>query len=81
MKAFEERIGAAECGLERFQRMRDEYSRLFVAFDEAYKRTQKSELTAKIVALDKERDGYAYVMQKVAEAWAAKLEDETLADE
>ena len=61
--------------------MRDEYSRLFVAFEEAYKRTQKSELTAKIVALDKERDGYAYVMQKVAEAWAAKLEDETLSDE
>ena len=81
VKAFEERIRAAECGQERFQRMRDEYSRLFVAFDEAYKRTQKSELTAKIAALDKERDGYAYVMQKVAEAWAAKLEDETLADE
>ena len=79
VKAFEERIRAAECGQERFQRMRDEYSRLFVAFDEAYKRTQKSELTAKIAALDKERDGYAYVMQKVAEAWAAKIEDETLA--
>ncbi len=79
VKAFEERIRAAECGQERFQRMRDEYSRLFKAFDEAYKRTQKSELTAKIAALDKERDGYAYVMQKVAEAWAAKLEDETLA--
>lgn len=49
------------------------------AFDEAYKRTQKSELTAKIAALDKERDGYAYVIQKVAEAWAAKIEDESLA--
>ena len=71
VKAFEERIRAAECGQERFQRMRDEYSRLFVAFDEAYKRTQKSELTAKIAALDKERDGYAYVIQKVAEVWAA----------
>ena len=52
VKAFEERIRAAECGQERFQRMRDEYSRLFVAFDEAYKLTQKSELTAKIAALD-----------------------------
>lgn len=79
MKAFEERIRTAECGLERFQRMRDEYSRLFVAFDEAYKRTQKSELTAKIAALDKERDSYAYVMQKVAELWEKKLEDESLA--
>jgi len=29
--------------------------------------------------LDKERDGYAYVIQKVAEAWAAKIEDESLA--
>ena len=52
--------------------------RLFKAFDEAYKRTQKSELTAKIAALDKERDGYAYVIQKVAEAWVAKIEDESL---
>ena len=79
VKAFEERIRAAECGLERFQRMRDEYGDLFRRFDEAYKRTQKSELTAKITALDKERDGYAYVMQKVADVWAAKLEDEALA--
>ena len=79
VKAFEERIRTAECGQERFQRMRDEYSRLFVAFDEDYKRTQKSELTAKIAAIDKERDGYAYVIQKVAEVWAAKIEDESLA--
>ena len=78
-KAFQERIGAAECAQDRFREMRDEYGRLFKAFDEAYKRTQKSELTAKIAALDKERDGYAYVMQKVAEAWAAKIEDESLA--
>ncbi len=28
MKAFEERIGAAECGLDRFREMRDEYDRL-----------------------------------------------------
>ena len=79
VKSFEERIGAAECGLDRFREMRDEYSRLFKAFDEAYKRTQKSELTEKIAALDKERDGYAYVMQKVAELWEKKLEDESLA--
>ena len=78
VEAFGKRIGAAECSLERFLRMRDEYSRLFKAFDEAYKRTNKSELTAKIAALDKERDGYAYVIQKVAEAWTAKIEDESL---
>ena len=79
VEAFGKRIGAAECALERFLRMREEYERLFKAFDEAYKRTQKSELTEKIAALDKERDGYAYVMQKVAELWEKKLEDEGLA--
>ncbi|MBQ9587164.1 MAG: hypothetical protein IJR26_04825 [Bacteroidales bacterium] len=79
VEAFGKRIGAVECGLERFRRMRDEYDVLFKAFDEAYKRTQKSELTEKIAALDKERDGYAYVMQKVAELWEKKLEDESLA--
>ena len=79
VEAFDKRIMVAECGMDRFREMRDEYDRLFKAFDEAYKRTQKSELTAKIAALDKERDGYAYVIQKVAEAWAAKIEDESLA--
>ena len=79
VEAFEKRIAAAECGLDRFREMREKYDVLFKAFDEAYKRTQKSELTAKIAALNKERDGYAYVIQKVAEAWAAKIEDESLA--
>lgn len=79
VEAFDKRIMVAECAMDRFREMRDEYDRLFKAFDEAYKRTQKSELTAKIAALDKERDGYAYVIQKVAEAWAAKIEDESLA--
>ena len=79
VEAFGKRIMAAECALDRFREMRDEYDRLFKAFNEAYKRTQKSELTEKIAALDKERDGYAYVMQKVAELWEKKLEDESLA--
>ena len=39
VEAFGKRIGAAECALERFLRMREEYDRLFKAFDEAYKRT------------------------------------------
>ena len=63
VEAMDKRIMAAECGLDRFREMREKYDRLFKAFDEAYKRTQKSELTAKIAALDKERDGYAYVVQ------------------
>lgn len=52
VEAFDKRIMVAECALDRFREMRDEYDRLFKAFDEAYKRTQKSELTAKIAALD-----------------------------
>ena len=79
VQAFEKRIMAVDCGLDRFREMRDKYEVLFKAFDEAYKRTQKSELTEKIRLLDAERDGYAYVVQRVAELWGEKLADETLA--
>ena len=79
VEAMDKRIMAAECGLDRFREMREKYDVLFKAFDEAYKRTQKSELTAKIAALDKERDGYAYVVENVAEMWERKLTDESLA--
>lgn len=79
VQAFDKRILAAECGLDRFMRMRDEYDQLFKAFDEAYKRTQKSELSDKIRLLDAERDSYAYVVQRVAELWGEKLLDESLA--
>ena len=79
VEAFDKRIMAADCGLDRFREMRDKYDLLFKAFDEAYKRTNKSELTAKIAALDKERDGYAYVVENVAELWEKKLADESLA--
>ena len=37
VEAFDKRIIAAECALDRFREMRDEYDRLFKAFDEAYK--------------------------------------------
>lgn len=79
VQAFEKRIMAVDCGLDRFREMRDKYEVLFKAFDEAYKRTQKSELTEKIRLLDAERDGYAYVVQRVAELWGEKLADESLA--
>lgn len=78
VKSFEDRILAVECGLDRFVQMRDEYGRLFKAFDEAYKRSQKNSLTEKIRDLDAERDHYAYVVQNVAELWAGKLDDESL---
>ena len=79
-KSFLERIGAAECGLDRFREMRDKYNVLFKAFDEAYKRTQKSPLSDKIKNLDKERDGYAYVIENVAELWSERLADAGLAE-
>ena len=78
-KAFQERIEAAECAQDRFREMRDEYGRLFKAFDEAYKRTQKNPLSDQIRDLDKERDGYAYVIENVAEMWAERLTDASLA--
>lgn len=78
-KAFQERIGAAECAQDRFREMRDEYGRLFKVFDEAYKRTQKNPLSDQIRDLDKERDGYAYVIENVAEMWAERLTDASLA--
>ncbi|MBP3741159.1 MAG: hypothetical protein J6I41_08590 [Bacteroidales bacterium] len=80
VQSFEKRIMAADCRLDRFREMRDKYDVLFKAFDEAYKRTNKSELTEKIRLLDAERDGYAYVIQKVADLWAEKLEDTSLAE-
>lgn len=78
-QAFKERIAMAEFAQERFVKMRTEYYDLFAAFDEAYKRSQKSMLTAKIGDLDAVRDRYAYVIQNVAELWGEKLPDEDLA--
>ena len=80
VEAMDKRIMAAECGLDRFREMREKYDRLFKAFDEAYKRTQKSELTAKIAALDKERDGYAYVVENALMVMDSNLVDYNRAD-
>lgn len=78
VEAFNKRIMPVDYAQERFRKMRDEYGLLFKAFDEAYKRTQKSMMTEKISVLDQERDHYAYVIQNVAELWEKKLDDETL---
>ena len=78
MQAFDSRMAEVESALERLQTMRQELHRLFLAFDEAYKRSLKSQSTKTIGDLDKVRDHLAYVIEKVAGLWATKLDDDAL---
>lgn len=78
MQSFDARIGAVQTSLQRFLTMRTELHRLFLAFDEAYKQSQKSHSTKTIRDIDKIRDHLAYVMEKVANLWATKLDDDAL---
>ena len=78
MQAFDSRMAEVESVLERLQTMRQELHRLFLAFDEAYKRSLKSQSTKTIGDLDKVRDHLAYVIEKVANLWASKLDDDAL---
>ena len=78
MQAFDSRMVEVESALERLQTMRQELHRLFLAFDEAYKRSLKSQSTKTIGDLDKVRDHLAYVIEKVAGLWATKLDDDAL---
>ena len=78
MQAFDSRMAEVESALARLATMRQELHRLFVAFDEAYKRSLKSQSTKTIGDLDKVRDHLAYVIEKVAGLWASKLDDDAL---
>lgn len=78
MQAFDSRIGAVESTLTRLNEMRAEQHRLFLAFDEAYKQTLKSQATKTIGDLDKVRDRLAYVIINVAKLWGTKLDDDAL---
>ena len=78
LQSFDARIAAVETSLQRFISMRTELHRLFLAFDEAYKQSLKNLSTKTIGDLDKIRDNLAYVMEKVANLWASKLEDDAL---
>ena len=78
MQAFDGRMAEVESALARLVTMRTELHRLFVAFDEAYKRSLKSQSTKTIGDLDKVRDHLAYVIEKVAGLWASKLDDDAL---
>lgn len=78
MQSFEGRIAAVASELTKLNTMRQEYHRLFEAFDSAYKNSLKSQLTDIIKKKDKERDNIVFVMERVAKLWAKKLDDETL---
>ena len=78
MQAFNSRMAEVESALERLQTMRTELHRLFTAFDDAYKQSLKSQSTKTIGDLDKVRDHLAYVIEKVANLWASKLDDDAL---
>lgn len=64
--------------LARLVTMRTEQHRLFTAFDDAYKRSLKSQTTKTIGDLDKVRDHLAYVIEEVANLWGTKLDDDAL---
>lgn len=78
MQAFDGRMAEVESALARLVTMRTELHRLFTAFDDAYKRSLKSQTTKTIGDLDKVRDHLAYVIEKVANLWASKLDDDAL---
>ena len=79
MQSFDTRISAVSCSLARFLEMRTELHRLFLVFDEAYRRSLKSQSTKTIGDLDKIRDKIAFVMERVAKLWEEKLDfDDTL---
>ena len=78
MQAFDGRMAEVESALTRLVTMRTEQHRLFTAFDDAYKRSLKSQTTKTIGDLDKVRDHLAYVIEKVANLWASKLDDDAL---
>ena len=78
MQTFDEKMASVETELSRFLTMQTELHKLFVAFDTAYKNSQKSQLTDTIKQKDDERDHIAYVMERVAKLWGEKLDDATM---
>lgn len=81
MRALVNRMNEVETTLERFNALFAELKTLWQAFDTAYKRSTKSQLTEEIARLDTERDHYAAVVKDTAKLWATHFRDvdETLA--
>ena len=79
MQSFDARLAAVNTSLARFLEMRAEEHRLFLVFDEAYRRSLKSQSTKTIGDLDKIRDKIGFVIERVAKLWDEKLDfDDTL---
>ena len=78
MQSFDQRIGAVTSSLERLNQQRTQLHGLFTTFDEAYKQSRKSMVTKNVTDLDKLRDNYAWVMERVAVLWAEKLDEDEL---
>ncbi len=78
MQAFCMRIGAIESPLERLNQQRTQQQQLFTAFDNAYQQSRKSMTTKNVGDLDKMRDNYGWVMERVAALWAEKLDEDDL---
>lgn len=81
IRAFRARMAEVETMLQRFHTLKEELNTLWTAFDEAYKRSTKSQLTEEIARLDNERDHCAAVVKETAKLWATHFKgfDETLA--
>ena len=81
LRAFRARMAEVETTLQKFHTLLGELNTLWTAFDEAYKRSTKSQLTEEIARLDTERDHCAAVVKETAKLWATHFKDvdETLA--
>ena len=81
LRAFRTRMAEVETTLQRFHTLLQELNTLWTAFDDAYKRSTKSQLTEEIARLDTERDHCAAVVKEAAKLWATHFKevDETLA--
>ena len=81
IRAFRMRMAEVETTLQRFHTLLGELNTLWTAFDDAYKRSTKSQLTEEIARLDNERDHCAAVVKETAKLWANHFKDmdETLA--
>ena len=78
MQAFGMRIGVIESPLERLNQQRTQLQQLFTTFDNAYQQSRKSMTTKNVGDLDKVRDNYGWVMERVAALWAEKLDEDDL---
>ena len=81
VKAFIGRTAELQLSQERYPIMRAELLRLWGIFDDAYKRTLKSQLTNSVEKLDEQRDHFGTAILSVARIWAEQFKDvdETLA--